>query len=181
MRRGELLALRWRDVKWGPNVLLLPAEITKTAQARDVPITRRLLAILELRRHAPDGSEHPPDAFVFGNDVGEPIKSIQDVWVKTCRTAGIKGLRFHDLRREFASRLRETPGISDHHVRDWLGHADLATTSRYLATNRVGLQQARATFDLFRDGFTHDSHTTTSDTPSPAPNSEPENPRKSLN
>ena len=52
-----------------------------------------------------------------------------------------------DLRREFASRLRESPGVSDHHVRDWLGHADLATTSRYLATTRVGLRHARAAFE----------------------------------
>ena len=165
MRRGELLALRWRDVKWASDLLLLPAEITKTAEARDVPMTRRLKAVLELRKHAPDGSEHGPSAFVFGNEVGEQIDDIRNAWLETCTAAGITGLHFHDLRREFASRLRETPGISDHHVRDWLGHADMATTSRYLATTRVGLQHARRAFEQHRESFAHGLHTAPSDTP----------------
>lgn len=165
MRRGELLTLRWGDVKWAADLLLLPAEITKTAEARDVPMTRRLRAVLELRKHAPDGAEHRPSAIVFGNEVGEQIVDIRCAWMETCAAAGITGLHFHDLRREFASRLRETPGISDHHVRDWLGHADMATTSRYLATTRVGLQHARRAFEQHRDGFAQDSHTTSSEAP----------------
>jgi integrase len=156
-RRGGLLGLRWRDVK--PDVLLLPGAITKTGEARDVPITQRLRAVLELRKHAPDGRRHPSSAFVFGNECGERVRSIRRGWEQTCRAAGIADLQFHDLRREFASRLRETPGISDHHVRDWLGHADLATTSKYLATTRVGLQQARRVFEQHRDSFAHHSHT----------------------
>ncbi|HYN08034.1 MAG TPA: site-specific integrase [Vicinamibacterales bacterium] len=181
MRRGELLALRWRDVKWETQALLLPAEITKTDEARDVPMTQRLRAVLELRKHAPDGTEHPAGAFVFGNDVGEQVTDIRTEWVETCEAATISGLHFHDLRREFASRLRETPGISDHHVRDWLGHADMATTSKYLATTRVGLQQARRVFEQHRAGFAHDSHTAESDQAAEAPETATENPANSLN
>jgi integrase len=59
---------------------------------------------------------------------------------------------FHDLRREFASRLLES-GASDHEVRDWLGHANITTTSRYLSTTRVRLQRARAVFELRRSGL----------------------------
>jgi integrase len=83
-----------------------------------------------------------------------------------CEAAEITGLHVHDLRREFASRLRETPGISDHHVRDWLGHADMATTSRYLATTRVGLQQARRVFVQHRAGFARGSHNLVAEAPS---------------
>jgi integrase len=165
MRRGELLALRWRDVKWELEALLLPGEITKTGEPRDVPITQRLKAVLELRKHAPDGSEHSPEKFVFGNEVGERIRDFREAWVRTCEAAKIDGLHFHDLRREFASRLRETPGISDHHVRDWLGHADLATTSRYLATTRVGLQHARRVFEQHRAFFAPFLHLSPSETP----------------
>jgi integrase len=168
-------------VKWDANVLLLRPEITKTAVARDVPITQRLKALLELRKHAPDGTEHKPDAFVFGNDIGEKIPNIQTQWTQTCRAAGITGLHFHDLRREFASRLRETPGISDHHVRDWLGHMDMATTSRYLATTRVGLQQARKVFEQHRGHAAEGSHGTPAE---PSANAEPsagEAPANSLN
>ena len=44
------------------------------------------------------------------NDVGEPIKRIKTAWRATCRRADIQDLHFHDLRREFASRLLEELG-----------------------------------------------------------------------
>jgi integrase len=81
-------------------------------------MTQRFRAILDVRKYAPDGTEHPPDVFVFGNEIGERVSDIREVWTETCEKAGSAGLHFHDLRREFASRLRETPGISDQHVPD---------------------------------------------------------------
>jgi integrase len=181
-RRGELFGLRWRDVKWGQGVLLLPAEITKTGEPRDVPMTQALRAMFELRKHRPDGTEWGPADHVFRNELGAPMTDCRKPWLETCTAAGITGLHFHDLRREFASRLRETPGISDHHVRDWLGHADLATTSRYLATTRVGLQQARRVFEQHRaDSFAHDLHTDTVEPSPDTPDQATENEAKSLN
>jgi len=56
------------------------------------------------------------------------------------------GLRFHDLRREFACRLLES-GAQQHDVRDFLGHANITTTSRYLASTPVRLEQALARMD----------------------------------
>jgi hypothetical protein len=60
-------------------------------------------------------------------------------------------------------------------------HADLATTSRYLATTRVGLQQARRVFEQHRAGFARDSHKTTSDAASNVPSASPETPANLLN
>jgi integrase len=145
-RVGELLSLQWQQVRWTENVLLLTAGKTKTSEARDVPMTSRLLAVLEMRRHAPDGREFGPDAYVFGNETGEQIGTSKTAWRAACRRAGIKDLHFHDLRREFASRLLES-GASNHDVRDWLGHANITTTSRYLATTRTRLQQVRKRFE----------------------------------
>jgi hypothetical protein len=54
---------------------------------------------------------------------------------------------FHDLRREFASRVRETPGNSDHEVRDLLGHANISTTSRYLGTTPQTRERAMQRFE----------------------------------
>ena len=51
------------------------------------------------------------------------------------------GLHFHDLRRECGSRLIEA-GVNLAAVRDWLGHRDVSTTDRYLATDGVRLQEA---------------------------------------
>jgi hypothetical protein len=43
-------------------------------------LSSRLKAILEMRRLAPSGQELPPTAYVFGNAVGEPVKSVKRAW-----------------------------------------------------------------------------------------------------
>jgi integrase len=141
-RIGELLQLTWADVKWQQNALVLPATITKTGEARDIPLTQKLRALLELRQYAPDGTELGSGAAVFGNEVGEPVKywRINQAWHDTCAAAGIQDLHFHDLRRELASTLRES-GAPDHIVADVLGHANISTTSQYLKASRAGLKQ----------------------------------------
>ena len=146
-RIGELLNLTWnqirRDENGRPKWLILPATNTKTYQLRPIPIGARLSAELDMRQHGPDGTAFGPESYVFGNAVGEKVHSVKTAWAATCRRAGIGGLQVRDLRREFASRLRES-GASDHDVRDFLGHANITTTSRYLASTPLRLEQALA-------------------------------------
>jgi hypothetical protein len=40
----------------------------------------RLRADLEMRRHAPDGKEHTPTAYVFGDACGGKVGSIRRAW-----------------------------------------------------------------------------------------------------
>ena len=142
-RIGELLSLQWRAVRWAQNEIILPATKTKARRVRYVPISPRLHAILEMRRLDLDGQPHGPDAFVFGTQLGERVayKTVDDWWQRACARAQITGLHFHDLRREAASRLLEG-GVPEQYVQQVLGHANLSTTSRYLATTRKGLHQA---------------------------------------
>lgn len=146
-RRGELQSLQWsqirRDEHGDARWIVLPAAKTKTNETRVIPIGPRLRTELAMRRHAPDGSEHPLTAYVFGDECGEQVASSKTAWNATCRRAQIVGLRFHDLRREFACRLLES-GAEQHDVRDFLGHANITTTSRYLASTPVRLEQALA-------------------------------------
>ena len=155
-RIGELLNLTWkqirRDEDGKPRWLMLPATTTKTYRLRPLPTGVRLSAELDMRQHGPDGTAFGPEAFVFGNAVGEKINSVKTAWAGTCRRAGISGLQIRDLRREFASRLRES-GASDHDVRDFLGHANITTTSRYLASTPQRLEQALANLEA-RNGRT---------------------------
>ena len=48
---------------------------------------------------------------------------------KACRDAGIKNLRFHDLRHNFASDLVET-GVDIVTVSELLGHSDVNITAK---------------------------------------------------
>ena len=146
----ELLNLTWKQIRRDedskPRWLMLPAANTRTYRLRRIPSGARLSAELEMRQHGPDGTAFGPEAFVFGNSVGEKINSVKTAWAGTCRRAGIRGLQIRDLRREFASRLRES-GASDHDVRDFLGHANITTTSRYLAGTPLRLEQALANLE----------------------------------
>ena len=110
-----------------------------------------------MRRHAPDGQELPQESFVFGNECGEPVTSIRTAWEKTCARAGIRDLHFHDLRREFASRLLES-SADLHDVQLFLGHAAVTTTSRYLQSTPVRLERALERLEESA-GFAQDSHT----------------------
>lgn len=111
-----------------------------------------------MRRQGPDGKEHGPNAYVFGNECGEPVTSIRTAWELTCKRAGITGLHFHDLRREFACRLLES-SADLHDVRDFLGHANITTTSRYLQSTPTRLERALARLEKdTAGGFAHHSY-----------------------
>ncbi len=187
-REGELLSLQWWQIttdRQGRHWLTLTAEKTKDGDLRVIPVGTRLLAELSMRRHGPDGAQHGSDAFVFGNECGEQVAFPKLAWAVTVLRAhghdvtwasgGKKlspesraaykkiNLHFHDLRREFASRLRES-GAPDHDVRDFLGHANITTTSRYLRSTPVRLATSLdrlegASEGAPADAFAQDSHT----------------------
>ena len=198
MRLGELLSLQWSQVTLKcaacesatacthvKKQIHLPASKTKTGKARTVPLSQRLMAVLEMRRLGPDGQPFGPSAFVFGNDVGEPVKSIREAWTTTVLKAhgyqpkhrgklsassrealGAIGLHVHDLRREGASRFLEA-GMPLNVVSTLLGHASVTMTARYLATTLDRLEREMAKLDTFHEeqarrivqSFVHDSST----------------------
>jgi integrase len=149
-RLGELLSLQWsqvrRDDQGEARQLVFPASRTKTNTARVLPLSTRLRAELDLRRTAPDGNPYAADDHVFGDVAGRRVKSINTAWRATCRRAGTADLHFHDLRREFRCRLLES-GARLHDVREFLGHAAIGTTSRYLRASPLGLERAIARLD----------------------------------
>ncbi|MBK9241581.1 MAG: site-specific integrase [Acidobacteria bacterium] len=144
-RPGELRGLRWSDIRrdadGAPIALDLAAARTKTSRGRVIPVGSKLRAVLEMRQTGPDGAQLPAAAYVFGNEVGEPVKSIRAAWNATCAAAGIIDLHANDLRREFACRLLES-SAGLHDVRDFLGHSNISTTSTYLASSPVRLENA---------------------------------------
>ena len=155
MRRGEMLALRFKDIDWKRRLILLRGSTTKSRRPRFVPIsTGRLLAVLQWLRLGADGQPKPDDAPVFSNGVGEPLRTFRRAWLITVLKAhgirprwrkkanykqlteecveavGAINLHWHDLRHEYASRLVER-GVPLAQVRDLLGHASISTTERY--------------------------------------------------
>jgi len=142
MRRGEVLALRWSDVDERPGWIRVRGETAKSGRTRWVPVsTTRFQAVLDYLRLDAEGQGKQPETLVFSNEAGEPLSYQRKVWVRLLRQTGISDLRWHDLRREYASRLVEH-GVPLSQVRDLLGHASITTTERYDNQKPEALQEA---------------------------------------
>ena len=58
-RIGELLSLQWAQVRFDLNEIHLPAKKTKALRRRDLPMSQRLRALLEMRRTTRRASRIP--------------------------------------------------------------------------------------------------------------------------
>jgi integrase len=140
-RPGEILSLQWQDVDLETRELTIRAEKAKTRRARRLPISSRLLAVLDMRRLDPTGKPFPSAAYVFGDRLGRRIKSIRTAWENARDAAGLTGFQLRDLRHEAASRFEEA-GVLTTDVSKFLGHRNLSTTTRYLNTTSRRLRLA---------------------------------------
>ena len=64
----------------------LPAAKTKDQDFRIIPVSSRLAAVLEMAKTDPAGKEFGPAAFVFGDEIGQRVKTVKKSW----RTAVLK-------------------------------------------------------------------------------------------
>ena len=71
---------------------------------------------------------------IFINPITKkPPKEIKRAWNTAKKKAGIKNLRFHDLRHTVATRLVNA-GVPLPTVKKVMTHSDIATTMRYVHT-----------------------------------------------
>jgi integrase len=103
-RKGELLSMQWHQVRAEPRQeLVLPAQKTKTKRDRRIPISTRLAAILAMRRAGPDGVEHKPTAYVFGNEIGQRATTFKRAWERAVLVA-------HGHKAEYIMRPAKSEG-----------------------------------------------------------------------
>lgn len=136
-RQGELFKLRWSDVEFTAKRVRIHAFNTKTMRERFVPLTERLAAELRTLR----GDRIDSDALVFGI-----LDNCTHSWQTIRRRAGLDGLRFHDLRHTFATRIAQSMQLAD--VGNILGHTQSQTTLRYINSNQSTLDRAAAALEF---------------------------------
>jgi len=113
MRRGEILTQRWEHVDFNREILYVTHSKTPEGEAREVPLTGRLLEILR--------AEPQPEGLVF-TFKGQPIHKIKTAWRTAIRRAGIRYYRFHDLRHAFNCRMMEA-GVLQEVRKALMGHS----------------------------------------------------------
>jgi integrase len=151
MRSNEVLALRWRDVDIEYGVLELSGEMTKNGEAREVPLPQALLKLLgDLRPQ-----EFQPEDPVFTHE-GVPIKSVRWHFIKACERAGLKGLRFHDLRHTFVTNARKA-GLDRKVIKTISGHKTDSMFERYSHIDGEDLKNAAEVIEKYQNGHSEEA------------------------
>jgi integrase len=137
LRRGELIALRWRDVDFPGSVVRVRASYSagaltspKSGKVRSVPMAPQVAETLA--RLGRRGWSAGDDDLVFVGEGGGFVdgSALRRRYKFALERAGLRSLRFDDLRHTFGTRAISKADIL--RVKEWMGHADVATTMRYL-------------------------------------------------
>jgi integrase len=150
LRLGELLALRWHNVHFADAKLVVDASWSsgrlstpKSRKWRAVPLADQpAVALEELSRRARFSAR---DDLVFCSAIGDHLdpSAVRRRYRRAQDAADLRPLRFHDLRHSFGSLvIREFDPVA---VKDFMGHAKITTTERYLHARSRRTDAARLT------------------------------------
>ncbi len=123
MRKGEIFNLRWSDIDFVDHYIHIKK--TKSNVMRKVPMNAVVAATLKNMERKSE--------FIFPSSWSKKHKHIMEVFrlfKAACKKAGIRDLRFHDLRHTAAT-LMVTGGIPLVTVSQILGHATIHMTMKY--------------------------------------------------
>jgi integrase len=138
LRLGEVLTLRWEDVDLPDRLLLIrrglsagQESLPKGRRHRFVPLSTPAAAALA--RLADRAEFTGPSDYVLANRWGRRLdpSALRQRYKRGCAAAGLRPVRLHGLRHAAGSLIART--ADPVFVRDFLGHAKLATTDRYLS------------------------------------------------
>jgi integrase len=154
MRKSELLKLKWSDVdfttgtihvrdpKSGENEHVLMNETTKRALKTLSDSRTRVVDLKDaLQRHL--------NRYVFTAPEGGYIHVLNRYWYPALRRAGIDGLRFHDLRHTFASRVAMS-GVDLYTLQALMRHRSPQMTQRYAHLSAAHQREAIGLLDRWR-------------------------------
>ena len=138
LRLGEVLTLRWEDVNLPDRLLLVrrglssgQETLAKGRRHRFVPLSTP--AASTLARLADRHDYVGPDDYVLVNRLGRRLdpSALRRRYKRACTAAELRPIRLHGLRHSAGSLIVRT--ADPVFVRDFLGHAKLTTTDRYLS------------------------------------------------
>jgi integrase len=131
-RSGEAMSARWADLDLGAGVWAKPGSAVKQGVDHVTPLSGPARQLLSEIRAEQTARNRQLGTWVFpssDSSIGHVIDVAKN-WYAICKSAGITGLRIHDLRHSFASQLA-SGGASLPLIGALLGHSNPATTARY--------------------------------------------------
>ena len=147
MRRGEIGRSQWEHVFWEADEIMVDASKSDAGEGRRVPMVGPLMKILReewIRRGQPPGGRSSCDRSIRGSGRRAPTGA----WAQ----ARLARVTLHEARHTYASFLMAA-GYNLKQIQEYLGHADLVTTGRYIKNLPVpGHDRAPETRRLSRRG-----------------------------
>lgn len=148
LRAKEIAALDIQDVMSGDTmleVLNLSSRMTKGGKRRPNYFLKREKIRKAFMDYIGDRREGP----LFLSQWGCRFypNSLQQVFARMYREAGIKGAKSHSGRRTFCTRLIEA-GIDIKAVSQYMGHSSIAMTADYVENNPVRLMRLAESVNL---------------------------------
>jgi integrase len=144
LRLGELRALRWRDLDFAKQTVLVRGSFThgrpgppKSGKVRSVPLIDQAARPLDALSRRPMFTG--PDDLVFCTELGDHVNDdrLRERFYAALEAAGLGDKRlggdpmvFHDLRHTFGTLAVEAWPLHD--VQAYMGHADIQTTMIYI-------------------------------------------------
>lgn len=136
---GRADRARWQDVDWPAAKVRVRRSFVRgefsspksRRGTRSVPLAEELAA--ELERHFQASAFQADDDLVFAHPtLGVPLDrgKVRKRFKAAPRRAGVREVRFHDLRHTFGTRMAGV-GVPMRTLQEWMGHRDFKTTLIY--------------------------------------------------
>ena len=170
LRRSELLGLKWDAIDFKQSTITIKravtkiftevnhAEFTKTKSSyRALPLSNEIAGLLQAAQLRQDElkslqpNDYKSEGYIFTKTDGSLISTDYPShhFKRLINKHGLSVIRFHDLRHSSGTYLMYL-GFSVKEIQEWLGHADINTTLKYLHFDMDG---KRAMLDKINKGL----------------------------
>jgi integrase len=123
-RKGQILALQWKDID--DDVIRLSGKTVKTKKAQVLALAGEVGDIIARRRAARKGP------WVFHRN-GRQVRDFREAWKTALDKAKLTDYHFHDFRRT-ATRHMALAGVPEKHIMQVTGYKTTAMLHRYNIT-----------------------------------------------
>ena len=154
LRIGELAAIRWKDIDYAKNCLLVHStetkyyerasdgtrtdvmhyhvqDTTKTVNSvRKIPLIPESICLLRMIKEHHEFMGYDSEYIAYDGATTILSKSIERTIYRLCELCEISRFSSHKIRKTFASELHKN-GVPSKYITDLMGHSDIRTTEKY--------------------------------------------------